>query len=92
MVWLGVPDDASIEPRELETVVLELHVDGALTAALTTALDAADVREARALALEILDLLESGELEPTAAAIEPIADQLQAPAGRSGRRESNPRN
>jgi hypothetical protein len=77
VVWIGVPGDEYVEPNELDTVALELHVDGELTAALNTVLDADDDSEARQLALEVLDRLESGDLEPSAGAIEPLADQLR---------------
>ena len=40
-----------------------------------TVLEADQVSEARALAREIVAGLESGDLEPTAAALEPLADQ-----------------
>jgi hypothetical protein len=77
VVWVGVPQDDYVDSKELETVALELRVDGELIAALNTVLDPGQDSEARELALEILDRLESGELEPTAGAIEPLADALR---------------
>ena len=77
VVWVGVPDDDYVDRKELETVALEVHVDGELTATLNTVLDPDQDSEARELALEILRALESGELEPTAGAIEPLADALR---------------
>jgi hypothetical protein len=75
-VWIGVPEDPYIPRRELDTVDIELSVvDGNHLAALNTVLDAEQVSEARALAREIVSGLESGTLEPTAAALEPLADQ-----------------
>lgn len=75
-VWVGVPEDSYIARRELDTVDIELSiVDGNHLAALNTVLDAEQVSEARALAREIVSGLESGKLEPTAAALEPLADQ-----------------
>ncbi|MBA2462928.1 MAG: hypothetical protein H0V45_14390 [Actinobacteria bacterium] len=44
-------------------------------ATLNTVLDPEQESEARALAREIAAGLESGDLEPTAGAIEPLADQ-----------------
>lgn len=77
VVWVGVPQDDYVDRKELDTVTLEVHVDGELTASLNTVLQPEQDSEARALALEILRGLESGTLEPTAAAIEPLADSLR---------------
>ena len=77
VVWVGVPQDDYVARKDLETVALELHVDGELAASLNTVLDPDQDSEARALALDILNGLESGDLEPTAAAIEPLADELR---------------
>jgi hypothetical protein len=75
-VRVGVPDDAYISKRELDTVDIELLlVGGNHLAAVNTVLEADQVSEARELAREIVAGLESGELEPTAAALEPLADQ-----------------
>jgi hypothetical protein len=72
-VWVGVPDDAY---REFDTVAVELSlVGGNHLAAVNTVLEADQTSEALALAREIVAGLESGELEPTAAALEPLADQ-----------------
>ena len=72
---VGVPDDSYIPRRELDTVDVELFVNGRAVAAVNTVLDANQVSEALQLAREIVEGLESGELEPTAAALEPLADQ-----------------
>ncbi len=77
VVRVGVPEDPYIAKRELDTVALELHVDGEVAAALNTVLDPGQESEARALAREIASKLESGELEPTAGAIEPLAETLR---------------
>jgi hypothetical protein len=77
VVWVGVPQDDYVDRRELDTVALEVHVDGELTASLNTVLEPEQDSEARELALEILGKLESGELEATAGAIEPLADALR---------------
>ena len=75
-VWIGVPEDPYIRRRELDTVDIELSlVGGNHLAAVNTVLDADQVSEARELSREIVAGLESGKLEPTAAAMEPLADQ-----------------
>jgi hypothetical protein len=75
-VWVGVPEDSYIAKRDLDTVDIELSlVGGNHLAAVNTVLEAEQVSEARALAREIVAGLESGKLEPTAAALEPFADQ-----------------
>ena len=74
-VRVGVPDDSYIPRRELDTVDVELFVDGRAVAAVNTVLDANQASEALQLAREIVAGLESGKLEPTAAALEPLADQ-----------------
>jgi hypothetical protein len=76
-VRVGVPDDSYIPRRELDTVAVELFVDDEHAGAVNTVLDADQDSEARALAREIVAGLESGELEPTAGAIEPLADRLR---------------
>ncbi len=76
-VWIGVPRDDYVAAGELETVALELRVNGEVTAALNTVLEPDQDSEARQLALEIVRRLESGELEPTAGALEPLVDELR---------------
>ena len=76
-VRVGVPDDSYIPTRELDTVAVELFVDEEHAGAVNTVLDADQDGEARALAREIVSGLESGELEPSAGAIEPLADRLR---------------
>jgi len=75
-VRVGVPDDPYIAKRELHTVAAELVSDGQVLATINTVLDADQEREALELAREIAAGLESGELEPTASAIEPLADSI----------------
>ena len=77
-VRVGVPDDPYIAKKELDTVDVELFEGETPLAAVTTILDASDTSEARALAREIVAGLQSGELEPTAAAVEPLADRRPA--------------
>ena len=74
-VRVGIPEDPYIPRRELETVDVELVADGRALAAVNTVLSPEQESEALALAREIVAGLESGSLEPTAAAIEPLADQ-----------------
>jgi hypothetical protein len=75
-VRIGVPDDSYIAKRELDTVDIELLlVGGNHLAAVNTVLEADQVSEARELAREVVAGLESGKLEPTAGALEPLADQ-----------------
>ena len=76
LVRVGVPDDPYIPRRELDTVDVEILVDGRVTAAVNTILEPEQDHEAKLLARQIVAGLESGELEPTAAAIEPLADTL----------------
>ena len=74
-VRVGVPEDSYIPRRELDTVDIELFLDGRHVAAVNTVLDADQESEAQQLAREVVAGLESGDLEPTAAALEPLADQ-----------------
>jgi hypothetical protein len=76
-VVVGVPEDPYIPRRELATVDVELVIGEQVIAAVNTVLNPDQEGEARELAREIAFGLESGELEPTAAAIEPLADQLR---------------
>jgi hypothetical protein len=77
VVRVGVPEDPYIPRRELETVDVELVLGGRVAAAVNTVLDVDQESEAQELVREIVTGLESGELEPTAAAIEPLADELR---------------
>jgi hypothetical protein len=76
-VRVGVPDDSYIPKRELDTVSLEITVDGVHALALNTVLDADDDSAGRALAREVALKLGSGEAEPTAHDLEPLADTLR---------------
>ena len=77
VVHVGVPQDPYIPRGELDTVDVELHSEGHVLAAVNTVLDPDQESEAVDLAREIAAKLESGELEPTAGAIEPFADTLR---------------
>jgi hypothetical protein len=72
-IELRVLDDDYIQERQ-RTVTLELREGEQVLASLATVLDPEDTSEARQLAHEIRRGLESGELAPTAGAIEPLAD------------------
>ena len=74
-VRVGIPEDSYIPRRELETVDVELFNGDQALAAVNTVLGPEQESEALALAREIVAGLESGSLEPTAAAIEPLADR-----------------
>jgi hypothetical protein len=76
-VQIGVPDDSYIPKRELDTVTVELYANGEHIAAVNTVLDVDQTDEARELLREIVAGLESGDLPPTAGAIEPLADRLR---------------
>ena len=76
-VRIGVPADSYIPARELDTVDVELSNDAEHLAAVSTVLDADHVDQAQALLREIVEGLESGTLEPTAGALEPLADRLR---------------
>ena len=76
-VFVGVPDDPYIPRRELDTVDVELRSGDEVLAAVNTVLDVDQDGAARQLAREIVGGLEGGSLEPTAGAIEPLADVLR---------------
>ena len=74
-IRVAVPDDPYVAKRELDTVALELRVEEQVVAALNTVLEAQQTSEARQLAREIADGLRAGRLEPTAGALQPLAEQ-----------------
>jgi hypothetical protein len=76
VVRIGVLGDPYIAKKELDTVTIELEREGEHLAAVNTVLAPEQESEAVALAREIKAGLESGELEPTAAALEPLADRI----------------
>src|SRR5947209_6326211 len=76
-VRVGVPDDSYVAKRDLETVDVELFEGESSLAFVNTVLDPDQTSEALELVHEIVRGLESGDLEPTAAAIEPLADTLR---------------
>jgi hypothetical protein len=76
-VHIGIADDSYVPARERDTVTIELVGDGEHLAAVNTVLEPDQGSEALALAREIVSGLESGALEPTAGALEPLADRLR---------------
>jgi hypothetical protein len=75
-VRVAVPDDPYVRRRELDTVVVELWNGEEVLATVNSILFPHHTSEARALAREIAAGLEAGELEPTAGAIEPLAERI----------------
>lgn len=75
VVRVAVPDDSYIAKRELDTVALELLENDSVIATVNTVLDADDDEAASELVREVAAQLEAGEIEPTAGAIEPFADE-----------------
>ena len=75
-VRVGVPDDPYIPKRELDTVALEVFMGDEVVATVNTILNPDQEDERHDLVREVVELLESGELEPSAAALEPYADSL----------------
>jgi hypothetical protein len=73
-IAVGLARDPYVGERT-DTVGVELRAEDEVLATLNTVLELEQDSEARALAREIRAGLESGELEPTAGAIEPLADQ-----------------
>jgi hypothetical protein len=76
VVRVAIASDPYIPRRERATVALELVADGRVAATVNTLLTPTQVNEARKLADEVATRLQSGELQPTAAAIEPLADSI----------------
>jgi hypothetical protein len=77
-IRIGVPDDSYIRKKDLRTIDVELFTADEHLAAVNSVLLPEQESEALALARQIVAGLESGELEPTAGAIEPLADDPPA--------------
>jgi hypothetical protein len=75
-VRIGVPEDSYIPKGELDTVTVELSANGEHIAAVSSVLNPDQTSEAHTLLREIVSGLESGELPPTAGAIERLADSI----------------
>ena len=76
LVRIAVADDPYISARDMDTVALELWSGEEAVAAVNTVLEPEHTSEARALAREVAEGLESGDLEPTAGALEPFAARI----------------
>ena len=76
LIRVALASDGYVPRRELHTVTLELLADDRVQATVNTVLEPAQVKEARHLAEEVARRLETGELEPTTSAIEPLADSI----------------
>jgi hypothetical protein len=76
LVRVAVAADGYLPRRELHTVTLELLVEDRVEATVNTLLEPTHVKEARKLADQVATGLQSGELQPTVAAIEPLADSI----------------
>ena len=76
VVRVAVPDDPYIAKKELDTVALDVVSGEEVIATVNTILEPEHESEARALAREVAAGLASGELEPTAGALEPLADRI----------------
>jgi hypothetical protein len=76
-VFVGMLEDPYIADENINTVVLELRIGRNVVASVETVLSADQVSEATELARQVAEGLRSGELEPHASAIEPLADQLR---------------
>jgi hypothetical protein len=77
-VRIGLAEDSYIPRREVDTVVLELwdETRGEHLAGVATVLSADDIDAARTLLREVVQGLADGSLEPTAGALEPLADSV----------------
>jgi hypothetical protein len=76
VVRVAVAADTYISRRELQTVTLELLVDDRVEATVNTVLTPTQVAAARKLVAVVATALQSGDLQPTASAIEPLADTI----------------
>lgn len=77
-VRIGLAEDSYIPRRELDTIVLELWDErrGEHLAGVATVLSADDGDAARVLLRAVVQGLSDGSLEPTAGALEPLADSV----------------
>jgi hypothetical protein len=77
-VRIGLAEDSYIPRRELDTVTLELWDEsrGEHLAGISTVLSVDDVDAARRMLREVVTGLGDGSLQPTAGALEPLADSV----------------
>lgn len=78
LVRVALAEDSYIPRREVDTIVLELWDEqrGEHVAGVSTVLSVEDTDAARTLIRDVVAGLESGELGPTAGALEPLADSV----------------
>jgi hypothetical protein len=77
LVRVAIAADPYVPRRDLSTVALELvGPDARVEATVNTVLRPDQLVEARKLAGDVAAKLESGELAPTAGALEPLADSI----------------
>jgi ribosomal protein S1 len=72
LVRIGLFENDYVPRRQIDTVTLDLVVDDEVEATVETLLRPEQDREALLLAHKVAEALASGELEPTAGAIEPV--------------------
>jgi hypothetical protein len=75
-VRVAVPDDSYIPKRLSDTVALDVFIGDEVVATVNTILEPEQEGEAHDLVREIVELLESGRVAPTASALERYADSL----------------
>ena len=75
-VRVAVPDDSYIPRRLSDTVALDVLVGDEVVATVNTILEPGQEDEGHDLVREVVELLESGEVEPNASALERYADSL----------------
>ena len=73
---LGLANDPYIDRKQQQTVVLELRIGDEVVAALNTILAPEQEDEGAELVRELVDELEGGRVEPTAAALDQYAERL----------------
>jgi hypothetical protein len=75
-VRVAVPDDPYIPKRLSKTVALEVAIGDEVVATMNTILEPEQDDEGHAMVREVVELPESGRVEPTASALERYADSL----------------
>jgi hypothetical protein len=75
-VRVAVPDDSYIPKRLSDTVALEVSIGDEVVATVNTILEPEQEAEAHGLVREVVELLQAGQIEPKASALERYADSL----------------
>lgn len=75
LVRVGIARDPYVAERELDTIDVELFESDRLIAVVNTVLSADDDAAAGDLMRDLIAGLGSGDIEPTAAGVEPFADR-----------------